>query len=124
MAGQLTKLLIFLVSAHLMFFLAGQAGLVQFQEEENPHREFIEVFEDGELEESVDVQTEDSGVLERITEVFLSIPVIQQISELLFGPYMVVGNLEIPWVVKTFIQAVIGIIEFTTLVILIRGVNI
>ena len=124
MAGQLTKLLIFLVSAHLMFFLAGQAGLVQFQEEENPHREFIEVFEDGELEESVDVQREDSGVLERITEVFLSIPVIRQISELLFGPYMVVGNLEIPWVVKTFIQAVIGIIEFTTLVILIRGVNI
>lgn len=125
MAGQLTKLLIFMVTAHMLFYVAGQAGLIQFQEEEeNPHREFIEVFADGELKENVNVEREQSGVLERITDVFLSIPIISDIYEIVFGPYMLIGNIEMPWALKTLIQAILGVLELTAMITLIRGVNV
>lgn len=110
--------------AHLLFFTAGQAGFIEYQENENQHKEYIQQFTDDKLQDSVDVAGRESGVLDKLNSIFMSIPIIGTIYELLFGPYMLIGNIELPFFIKSLITGILGIVELTSMIMLIRGVNV
>lgn len=123
MAGQLTKLAMFLLISHLLFYTAGQAGYIENQGNDNIHKDFINIWQNDQLKDNMDISRGDSGVIEKINSVFLSIPLIGDIYNVLFGPYLLIGNISLPFAIKALIQGVMGILETTTMILLIRGVR-
>lgn len=118
--------MVFLVAAHTLLYGVGQAGYIPFQDTGNPHKTYRDQFlEGGQAEQGAQsvAGQEQTGIIGQVTSIFLSLPIIGDISQFLFGPEILAANTGLPPLIKNLFIAILSALKFGALASFVRGVN-
>jgi len=125
--GSGTKLLIFLVVLHSLFFYAGQNQLMQQKTGDNPHKSFVDEFQkDGSLKSSMDNSTQGSLFSTSISFFSPLFPVwnfVTTLWDIVVSPQSWIWGSTLPTMFQSILSAVMFILEFSMILKIIRGVN-
>ena len=115
-------ILTFMVVVHTLAWGAGDAGFIDQQENNNPHKQFVEDFQKNATQEigGVDSGT-DSGIVDRFTVQLKSLPLIGFIFGYLSSPYTILINSGLPVVLKTLIGSLMAVGSVTAAFSMVRG---
>ncbi|MFB6180780.1 MAG: hypothetical protein ABEJ93_02795 [Candidatus Nanohalobium sp.] len=121
-----TKFLVFMVISHTMLFTVASAGFLPMEGGSNPHKEYVGMFlEGGAAQQQVGeaAQQDQSGFIESVTSMAVSIPIIGDLYQIVFAPYILIDSTVVPDVFVWLIRGILGVIEFASVASFIRGVE-
>lgn len=118
----LNRLMVFLIFGHVILFFAGVEGFIPSYEGDNPHQAFINESTGDEIEKSLLDENESSVVSENVGVGYTSLSFVQKIKGILFSPYSLVENTELPPMFTTLFKSVLSVVEIVSLGGFLRGV--
>jgi hypothetical protein len=121
MAGTGTKIMVFLIVLHTVFYFAGAEGMIEHQEgPENQHKQFVEQFDEN-TTKTVDTTETDASVFDQIRLSAEALPFIGFIVQIFSAPYTFLGSTNLPEVFIMLFQAILGFAETVAIASFIRG---
>jgi hypothetical protein len=119
--AQGTKYVIFLIAFHTLMFYAGINGYVPIQGSDNPHKTFLNNATSDTLRNSVE-DTKDSNVIsDSFSVAFQALDGINVLTGVILSPFRSIGNSNLPDMYKTFLQTLMGFIDFIIILNFLRG---
>ena len=118
----LNRLMVFLVFGHVILFFAGVQGFVPSYEGDNPHQAFINESTGDEIQDSLLNENESSVVSENVGVGYTSLNFVQKIKGILFSPYSLLENAELPAMFTTLFKSVLSVVEIVAIGGFLRGV--
>jgi len=121
MANIGTKLVIFLIAAHTLIFFAQTNNFLTKEETDNPHKGFLDQFLTGSFSDSVQVSA-DSGIISgTIRLAAKATDFIGIMFGILFSPFTLTANANMPPMLKVLIQTMLVFLEGSSIASFIRG---
>jgi len=114
----------FLITVHTLFFFGMQAGMVDSQGPDNPHKQFLDNFNDTEAQRAAENAgvSSDSGIIEStFSPVLAQSNFFQQVSGWVLSPYNVVGAAELPPMLELLLNALMGFMDVYLIYKAVRG---
>lgn len=123
MAGLGYKYLAFLVAVHTLLYGAMAADHIPSQEDDNPHKQFVEQVRGNNLTETARVE-DDSNIIDgTFGPAVKSLGFLNTIAGILSSPYTVVANSGLPSILVLLVQGLIGLTEGVILAQFLRGAS-
>lgn len=114
--GTGAKLVIFLVVVHTLLYYTQVEGFLPYQENNNPHAEFMEQFPQENASDVIEVGEGESDIKEEDwTGWGKIVGFMSLVVGILTSPYSVTANATIPVMFKYLIGAILGFLELTVI---------
>lgn len=115
-------ILTFMVVVHTLAFGAAQAGYIDHQENNNPHKQFVSEFQN-KTDDSIQASDSktSSGIVDQFSIVLKSIPLISFVAEFLASPYSILAGSKLPGLLKMLIGSIMSVGSVTAMISLWRG---
>lgn len=116
-----THLMMFLITVHVLFFFAGDAGLRPSQQGENPHQAFYQNASGSGFQDSVQTGGDSNIVSDTFSVAFESLEGLRVLGGIITAPYSLFDNTDLPDLFKTLGKALLGFLEAMVVLAFIRG---
>jgi len=111
-----------LITVHTLFFFGGEAGVVDNQSPDNPHKKFVDNFAENDTLTDEAGISEDAGIVETTFSPVLSQnSFFQTVSGWLMSPYSSINATSFPPMLKLLLNALMGLAEGYTIYKFVRG---
>jgi len=115
-------ILTFMVVVHTLAMGAGSAGFIDQQENDNPHREFVQDFRGNASSQISGVDSgATSGIVDTFTVSLKSLPILGFVYQFLASPYTILIGSGLPAFLKTLIGGVMAVGSITAAFSMARG---
>lgn len=116
------KMLIFTLTVHTLLVFGAQNGIIG-EEQAGQSREYVSKFQNDDLVQGADIQSDDSGLLGEVSLAIKSVPLIGDIYDFITTPYGLMVNSNLPWLIKTLVTGTLGAMELAVAFKMWRGID-